>query len=259
MSSPLTVERDGHVLLLGLNRPHKRNAVNVELLRALGRAYHQIQTDDEVRCGVLFAHGEHFTGGLDIADVLPQMADQSIDWAADELNPVATTGPVRTTPIVAAVHGWCMTIGIELLLAADVRVAASDSRFAQIEVQRGIFPLGGATYRLPREAGWGNAMRWLLTGDTFDAAEAFRLGLVQEVVEPGQQLKRALELARRISAQAPLGIKETMASAHRGLASGERNAGQRIRDDLGKLIGSEDAKEGMMSFIERRPAVFTGR
>src|SRR3984885_13624400 len=86
-----------------------------------------------------------------------------------------------TTPLVAAAHGWCMTLGIELLLAADVRIAATGTRFAQLEVQRGIYPFGGATLRLPREAGWGNAMRWLLTGDEFDAAEAHRIGLVQQV------------------------------------------------------------------------------
>jgi enoyl-CoA hydratase len=207
----LSVERDGHVLMMGLNRPSKRNAFNVELLQALGRAYYELEHDEELRCGVLFAHGEHFTGGLDLADVLPRMADRSLQWQADELNPVGTAGPARTTPVVAAVQGWCMTIGIELLLAADIRVAAADARFAQIEVQRGIFPLGGATYRLPREAGWGNAMRWLLTGDAFDAPEALRIGLIQEVTGAGEQLERALAIADRISQQAPLGIKETLA------------------------------------------------
>ncbi|MEU0505730.1 crotonase/enoyl-CoA hydratase family protein [Nocardia sp. NPDC005998] len=258
-SEVLTVEKSGHVLLMGLNRPAKRNAFNMDLLRALGNAYYVLDTDDDLRCGVLYGNGDNFTGGLDLADVLPQIVDDNVDWAEDELNPVSTTGPARTTPVVAAVHGWSMTIGIELLLAADVRIAAANAQFAQLEVQRGIFPLGGATYRLPREAGWGNAMRWLLTGDPFDAHEALRLGLVQEVVETGQQLSRAIELAHRISEQAPLGIRATMASARLALTDGEVVAGDAIRDELRRISTSDDAKEGMLSFMERRRAQFTGR
>jgi enoyl-CoA hydratase len=255
----VTVERDGHLLMIGLNRPAKRNAFTTDMLQRLGKAYHRLECDAELRCGVLFAHGEHFTAGLDLADVLPQIAAGERDWASDELNPVATTGPVRTTPLIAAAHGWCLTIGIELLLAADVRIAASDTRFAQIEVQRGIFPLGGATYRLPREAGWGNAMRWLLTGDEFDATEAMRLGLIQEVVQPGTQLERAVSLAQRISAQAPLGVKATIASAQQAMRDGEETAGAALRPSLVELMGTADAQEGMMSFAERREANFSGR
>ena len=191
--------------------------------------------------------------------MLPQIAAGERDWAENELNPVGTTGPARTTPLVAAAHGWCMTIGIELLLAADVRIAASNTRFAQLEVQRGIFPLGGATYRLPREAGWGNAMRWLLTGDEFDAEEATRLGLISEIVEPGTQLERALALAERISSRAPLGVKATLASARLALEQGETVAGEALRPGVAELMSSTDAEEGMLSFIERREAKFTGR
>jgi enoyl-CoA hydratase/carnithine racemase len=255
----VTVERDGHLLMIGLNRVDKRNAFTVEMLRQLGRAYFELENDDSLRCGVLFAHGEHFTGGLDLADVLPAIASDELDWQADELNPVATTGAPRSTPLVAAAHGWCMTIGIELLLAADVRVAAANTRFAQAEVARGIFPLGGATYRLPREAGWGNAMRWLLSGDEFDAAEALRLGLVQELVAPGAGLERAVELAGRIATAAPLGVRATIASARQALRDGEDAAGGALRETLRALAGSADASEGMLSFIERRPASFSGR
>lgn len=255
---PLTLETRGHVLLMGLNRPHKRNAINTELLRALGRAYYELDHNPTLRCGVLYGHGDHFTGGLDLADVLPRIADEGEDWAEDELNPLGTTGPLRTTPVVAVAQGVCMTIGIELLLAADVRIAAADTRFAQMEVQRGIYPLGGATYRLPREAGWGNAMRWLLTGDTFDATEALRLGLIQEIAEPGTQLGRAIELAERISEQAPLGIQATIRSAHQAMTENETAAGGQIRDEFRKLLATQDAQEGIASFIERRPAQFSG-
>jgi enoyl-CoA hydratase len=102
-------------------------------------------------------------------------------------------------------------------------------------------------------------MRWLLTGDTFDAEQALRLGLVQELTDSGRQLDQAIAIAKRIGQQAPLGIRETMASAHRALPHGEQRAGARLREDVVTLIDSQDAKEGMLSFLERRPAVFTGR
>lgn len=152
-----------------------------------------------------------------------------------------------------------MTLGIELLLAADVRIASADARFAQLEVQRGTYPFGGATTRLPREAGWGNAMRWLLTGDEFDAAEALRIGLVQEVVEPGDQIDRAVELATRIATRsAPLAVRTTLAAAQRANREGERAAEERFVDDVAALFKTKDGVEGMASFIERRQARFVG-
>ena len=161
---------------------------------------------------------------------------------------------------MAAVQGWVMTLAIELLLAADIRIAASNARFAQLEVRRGIYPFGGASIRFPRDAGWGNAMRWLLTGDEFDAAEAHRIGLVQEVVEPGQQLGRAIELATTIATKAaPLGVKTTLASAHRARLDGEAAAFARLDADVAELFDTEDGREGVRSFIERREARFVGR
>src|SRR5271165_686010 len=179
-TTSITVERDGHVLLMGLNRPTKRNAFTMQMLADLSRAYARLENDDDLRAGVLFGHGEHFTAGLDLVDVVPALTSGQALYPVDGLDPFRLNY-TWTKPVVAAAQGWCMTLGIELLLAADIRVAAVDTRFAQIEVLRGIFPFGGATLRLPQVAGWGNAMRWLLTGDEFDAAEAHRIGLVQEV------------------------------------------------------------------------------
>jgi enoyl-CoA hydratase len=256
----LTLERRGHVLLMGINRPEKRNAFNIELLMALGRAYEQLEQDDQLRCGVLFAHGEHFTAGLDLAEVAPALADGTLTYPQDARDPWRNDSKPWTTPVIAAAQGWCMTLGIELLLASDIRIASSDTRFAQLEVQRGIYPFGGATIRLPREAGWGNAMRWLLTGDEFDATEARRIGLIQEITEPGAHLDRALELADSIATRsAPLGIRATLTSAQRALAEGHAAAATRLTNDMVTLLGTEDGAEGMMSFIERRPAKFTGR
>jgi enoyl-CoA hydratase len=258
--STVTVDLRNHVLLIGLNRPNKRNAFNLELIDELSVAYHRLETDDEVRCGVLFAHGEHFTGGLDLAEVGPLVRENGLDFSLPGRRDPWRKNGVWTTPIVAAVQGWVMTLAIELMLAADIRIAASDARFAQMEINRGIFAFGGATIRLPRDAGWGNAMRWLLTGEEYDAAEALRIGLVQEVVEPGQQVERALELADAIATRsAPLGVKATLESAHRARLEGEAAAFARLEPDMAALFETEDGREGLRSFVERRPARFAGR
>src|SRR3954468_681276 len=256
----VTVERDGHALLMGLNRPEKRNAFNLAMIDQLAAAYYELETDDDLRCGVLFAHGDHFTGGLDLAEVGPLVREGRLDFSGPGRRDPWRKEGSWTTPVVAAVQGWVMTLAIELLLAADIRVAASDARFAQLEIRRGIYPFGGATIRLPRDAGWGNAMRWLLTGEEYDAVEAYRIGLIQEITEPGRHLDRALELAEGIATRsAPLGVRTTLLSAQRALAEGHQAAASRFNQDMVELLQTEDGTEGMMSFVERRPARFTGR
>lgn len=255
----LTLERDGHVLLIGLNRPDKRNAFNVAMLTDLARAYGLLESDDDLRVGV-FAHGAHFTAGLDLVDVAPYVASGDLPMPEGGRDPWRLDGD-WTKPVVAAAQGRCLTLGIELLLAADVRVAAQDTRFAQIEVLRGIYPFGGATLRLPRQTGWGNAMRWLLTGDEFDAAEAYRIGLVQEVTpDADAAVARATEIAHTIADRAaPLGVRATLASAHRAHSEGDAAAIARLRPVVAELFATADAAEGVQSFIERRAANFVGR
>jgi len=259
MPNVVEIAQRDHVMLMALNRPAKRNAFNVEMLEELGRAYERLETDDDLRAGVLYAYGDHFTGGLDLAEVGPRLAEGGLDWPEDARNPWRNDGRPWTKPVIAAVQGWCMTLGIELLLAADIRIASAETRFAQLEVQRGIYPFGGATTRLPREAGWGNAMRWLLTGDEFDANEALRLGLVQEVVAPGTQIDRAAELAERIATRsAPLAVRTTLVAAQRAIREGEQAAADRFTDDVVALFQTKDGAEGVLSFVERRPANFVG-
>lgn len=256
----VTVEQRGHVLLIGLNRPDQRNAFNLELIDQLARAYHRLEDDPEIRCGVLFAHGKHFTGGLDLEEVGPRIEEGVIDYTPHGLRDPWRKDGIWTTPLVMAVQGWVMTLAIELMLAADIRIASADARFSQMEINRGIYAFGGATIRLPRDAGWGNAMRWLLTGEPYDAQEALRIGLVQEVVEPGDQLERAIQIAEYISEKSgPLGVKTTLESAHRARLEGEQVAFDRLDSDMSVLLHTEDGREGMSSFIERREARFTGK
>ena len=255
----VTTEKRGHVLLIGLDRTAKRNAFDVAMFHAVGRAYATLDHDDELRAGVLFAHGDHFTAGLDLAAFSPVFASGKWSLAEGGLDPLGLEGPRLRKPMVSAVQGICFTIGLELILATEVRVAASDVRFGQIEVKRGIYPVGGATMRFPRQVGWGNAMRWLLTGDEFGAAEALRIGLVQEIAEPGKHVERAVALAEAIAAQAPLGVRATLASARLAMDQGDEAAARRLLPDLQPILASEDAQEGLASFLERRAAKFRGR
>jgi enoyl-CoA hydratase len=255
--STITTERRGHLLLIGVNRPAKMNAFDVDMLRRLGDAFGELERDDEARCAVVYANGDHFTAGLDLGNVAPAIAKGELALGAGAIDPWGVHGKARTKPAVIAVHGRCLTLGIELILALDVAVAASNTRFGQIEVKRGIFPFGGATFRLVATAGWGNAMRWLLTGDEFGADEALRIGLVQEVVAPGRQLERAIEIAETIAAQAPLAVRATIENARKSLVEAE--ATRALMDQVRALMGSEDAREGLMSFLERRAARFSGK
>jgi len=255
----ITTERRDHLLLVGLNRPRKRNAFDAEMLGQLAAAFAELEHEPELRCGVIFAHGDHFTAGLDLADVGPRIASGELDLGAFEFDPLAVHGPARRKPTVIAVQGICFTIGVELSLAQDICIAAADTRFGQIEVRRGIMPFGGATFRLLQRAGWGNAMRYLLTGDEFGAAEAHRIGLVQEVVAVGRQLERAIEIGENIAAQAPLAVQASLAAARRALAQQEQAGIAALMPEVHKLMQTEDAAEGMLSFVERRAANFKGR
>lgn len=255
----VTREQRGHILLLGLDRPAKRNAFDQAMLDDLVLALGDYERDDEARCALVFAHGEHFTAGLDLANVAETFRNS---WQLPEgaVDPWGTFGgPRLSKPLLVAVQGYCFTIGIELMLAADINLCASNTRFAQMEVQRGIFPFAGATLRLPQVAGWGNAMRWLLTGDEFDAHEALRLGLVQEVLASEELMPRALWLAERIAAQAPLGIRATLASARQVVNEGELAAARALPAVAQRLLASEDAQEGLQAMLERRPGAFKGR
>lgn len=261
MPSPtLTTEARGHVFLMGLNRPEKRNAFNPEMYRALGEAYGKLDAEPELRCGVLFAHGDHFTGGLDLAQWTDNLASgRRLELPPGALDPLGLEQPRVRKPLVIAVQGWCLTLGLELMLACDVRIAAATTRFSQLEVKRGIYATGGATLRLPDEIGWGRAMQYLLTGDEIAVQDALRWGMVQEVVQHGQQLPRAIDLAERIARQAPLAVQATLRSARIARNEGHAAAVARLRPDQAVLMQSEDAKEGVASFIERRTAVFKGR
>jgi enoyl-CoA hydratase/carnithine racemase len=256
----ITTERKGHVFLMGLNRPDKYNAFDLDMYHELALAYNELDKDPGLRCGLLFAHGKNFTSGLELDKWAPVMAKGSMDIPDGGIHPLGLDEDNRVSkPVVMAIQGRCYTIGFELLLAQDMRVASKDARIALLEVTRGIYPVGGGTVRLFEEIGWGNAMRYLLTGDEISGEEAYRLGLVQEVVETDAVLDKALELAEKISKRAPLGVMAALKSARISRIEGTRKALERLLPDLQPILGSEDVKEGIASFLERREAKFTGK
>jgi enoyl-CoA hydratase/carnithine racemase len=258
---------NGGVLLVGINRPNKRNGFTARMFRELAEAYTRLDADPSLRCGVLWAHGAHFTAGLDLPSVAPLM--QRGERLAPrglvdpfELNELDGSGQPfnarRVKPMVVATQGICFTVGIELMLAADVVVAASDCRFGQIEVKRGIMATGGATLRMAERAGVGNAMRLLLTADEFDAAEAYRCHFVQQVVPAGQELAAAVAVAERIAAQAPLAVAAMRRSVLTCVEEGVPAAVAAFRSEQQRLANTADAAEGVRSFVEKRAPRFSG-
>ena len=253
---------DGEVLLIGIQRPAKRNGFTPRMFRQIGEAYSRLDDDPALRVGVLHAAGAHFTAGLDLPTIAPSMRE------GRKLVPHGLVDPLdlgqdgmrrRTKPMVVAVKGITFTLGIELMLAADIVVAADDCRFSQLEVKRGVMATGGATLRMAERAGAGNALLHLLTGDEFDSAEALRLNFVQKVVPAGRELAVALEIAHAIARQAPLAVVATRQSVLKAVEHGPVVAVQDFVPVQQRLARSADAAEGVQSFIEKRAARFTGQ
>ena len=253
----ITTEVRGHILLIGLNRPEKYNGYTPTMAKQLVAAYTLLDENVDLWVGVLFGHGDHFTAGLDLPKWTGLMA-QGVN-GDDKRIDVVGLGRACRKPIVTATHGITYTLGIELALGGDIVIAADNSRFSQLEPKRGIHATGGATIRFVERGGWGNAMYHLLTSDEFDAEEAKRIGLVQEIVPVGSQLERAIEIAEVIASGAPLAVQATKASSRRFVEEGFDAAVAALGPTQKALFASEDVKEGVQSFIERREAKFTGR
>jgi enoyl-CoA hydratase/carnithine racemase len=259
-TTKITLERRGHLALIGLNRVEKRNAFDLEMLAALSEAYTEFADDPTLRAGVLFAHGDHFTGGLDLGSLAPVMNAGGFDaiFPKTGVDPLGIFSRPCPKPVVTAVKGVCFTIGIELSLAGCTTVAAPDTRFAQIEPARGFMAFGGATVRWPQLCGSHNALRYLLTGEEFDGNEAYRIGLVQEVAPAAEVLDRAIAIAEKMAAQAPLAVQATLQSVRTGIARGPQAAFDEFGSAMKVLLSTKDAARGAQAFATRTPATFEG-
>lgn len=253
----IRTQADGHVLRIEVDNVAKRNAFTPDMMEKLSDALTAFDADDGLWVAVLCFAGEHTTAGLDMPKFFGPTRERR-DSPAGNIDPFALKR--RTLkPVVAAIQGLCLTVGIEMMLAADIVVAADTARFCQMESKRGIAPLGGAHFRFLTRTGWGNAMYHLMLCDEFDAQRALQIGLVQEVVPAGQQVERAMALAQRIAANAPIGLRAMKEAALRYIQPGEAPAIAAIPTIHARVMGTEDAREGIRSFVERREARFTGR
>ena len=261
MTGLISVEDRGHVRLIGLNRPEKRNAFTLEMMAELGVAYGAFEREPNARCAVLFAHGKHFCGGLELESAAPNLVPITAQnfLPVGAVDPWGVKTPQVTKPVVVAVQGHSLTLAIELILAADITVATSDALFGQLEVTRGIFPFGGSTVRLPQLIGYQNAMRYLLTGDMFGATEAQRIGFVQEVVAPGEQLLAAIAIAERIASAAPLGVAATLRTARRAVEYGNAASIGTLYSEVAALYGTNDAKLGFETYLDKQRPTYTGK
>ena len=260
-TAKITVERRGQIVLIGINRPYIHNRVDPETFLGLARAYYQYDHDASLRAAVLFGHGDDFSRGIDVDAFQAAVAsDRPRITERGAIDPLAKTTPALSKPLVVVVHGDTWNMGHELYLAADIRVAAADTRFGQDENTHGRFPGGGATIRFVREAGWGNAMRYMLTGDHWGAEEALRMGMLQEIAPTRDKaLETGMKMAEKIAACGPLGIKTTLASAHLAINSSQADALSKLTAQYGALYRTEDFKEGRKAEAEGRPPIYQGK
>jgi enoyl-CoA hydratase len=260
-NTKLTIERRGQIVLFGINRPYIQNRIDPETFEKLAEAYYQYDHDPSLRVAVLFGHGENFSRGIDV-EGFKSLAGTAKPWIASTgtIDPLAKRVPRLTKPLIVVTHGDTWNMAHELFLVADIRIASADTRFGQDENTHGRFPGGGSTIRFPREVGWGNAMRYMLTGDHWDAEEAYRIGEVQQVApNPEEALKAGIQIANTIAACGPLGIKTTLISAHLAVDPGEEEALSELEAQFGALIHTQDFLEGRKAEAEGRKPVYQGK
>ncbi len=260
-SATLTVERRGEIVLLGFNRPFIQNRLDPPTRLRLAETLYQYEHDPSLRAAVLFGHGENFSRGIDVdASQAAIVAGRRTVTGSQAIDLLGKSQPHLLKPVVVVVHGDTWNLGHEIYLACDVRIAAANTRFGQDENTHGRFPGGGATVRFVREAGWGNAMRYMLTGDHWSAEESYRMGVTQQIA-PTQQaaLEAGIAVAQKIAACGPLSIKATLASAHQVVDPVEADALSKLDAQYSALYRTEDFVEGRRAEAEGRPPKYQGK
>ncbi|MGM0586654.1 MAG: enoyl-CoA hydratase-related protein [Pseudomonadota bacterium] len=267
--SKLLIEKSEHIALLTLNRPEVRNAFDAELLGRLAEAFEEIRADDGVRAVIVTGAGEKaFCAGADLGRLIPLMSGErepEDEWERKfRDNPeLLERGILRgfdvDKPVIAAINGFAIAGGMELVQGTDLRIASDDARFGVQEVKWAIFPAGGSTVRLPAQMPYARAMELLLTGDLIDAHTALDWGFLNRVVPKERVLEEAWEMAGRIARNGPLAVRAIRRSARECLGRPEAEA-LRMETEFAKpVFASEDAREGPRAFMEKREPVYRGR
>lgn len=260
-TATITVERRGQIVLIGLNRPFIQNRLDPPTRVRLAEAYYQFEHDDSLRAAVLFGHGDNFSRGIDVdASQSAISAGRQTLAKPEVLDPLGKAKVHLSKPVVVVAHGDTWNLGHELYLAGDIRVAAANTRFGQDENTHGRFPGGGATVRFVREAGWGNAMRYMLTGDHWNAEESRRMGVTQEIAAtPEAALQLGIDLAHKIAGCGPLSIQATLATAHLVIDPVEADALSKLDAQYSALYRTQDFIEGRKAEAEGRPPSYQGK
>ena len=258
MTAPVVVVEhpaDG-VALIRINRPEARNALNMEVRRLIARHLAEMGEDDAIRCIVLAGNDKSFAAGADIKEMAGAGTIEMMARGTHKLWRAIAACP---KPVIAAVNGFALGGGCELAMTCDIIIAGESAKFGQPEVKIGIIPGGGGTQRLTRAAGKYKALRYILTGDLFGAKEAFDMGLVSEIVPDADVEKRAIDMARQIAALSPLAIQQAKEVVLRGMDAA-LDAGLALETKAIQLLfSSQDQKEGMAAFIEKRKPKFQGK
>ncbi len=255
----LTFERDGATAIVTMNRPEAKNALSGSMLVGMADAWEEIDGDDSIRCAILTGAGGTFCAGMDLKSMSGPGMDSVASRFADDPD-LHWKALLRhyslRKPLIAAVEGWAVAGGTEILQATDIRVAGEGAIFGVFEAKRGLFPLGGSTVRLRRQIPFTVAMDLLLTGREVPAEVALRIGLIGRVVPDGKALETALEIAAVIAANGPIAVEAIKASVKATEGIPEVDA-LKIELELGwPVFATEDAKEGQKAFAEKRPAEF---
>jgi len=256
--SVVLAELSGKILTVTVNRPEKLNALNAEVVEGLRAAFHDAKGNPGVGAVILTGAGEKaFVAGADISG-FPQLAPLSARDFARKGQAVFDLIETLGKPVIAAVNGFALGGGCELAMACSMRIASRTARFGQPEVALGLIPGYGGTQRLPRLVGKGRALEMILTGDPIGAEEAWRIGLVNRVVEPAELMPTATAILEKILSRAPVAVRYSLEAVHHGLEMPLEKGLQFEATLFGLCSATEDMKEGVAAFLGKRPASFNG-
>jgi len=259
MYKTLLFEKRDNIGILTINRPDKLNAISNELTRELKTFLDELERDEDLRVLVITGAGDKaFVAGADINELVDRDARLG-RRVSQERQELFSRLENLAIPVIGAINGYALGGGLELALACNIRLASKNAQFGAPEVKLGIIPGDGGTQRLPRLVGLGRAMEMILTGDFIDAEEAFRIGLVNKVFPLEELMDRALELAQRIASRPPLAVKFAKEATNRS-QEGSPAAGFSLESYLHALsCTTEDKKEGVAAFLEKRKGIFKGK